>query len=246
MPTALIAEDEPLLRRQLRETLAALWPDLVIAGEAEDGVQALAGIERHAPDVVFLDIRMPGVSGLDVARHASGRCHVVFITAYDEHAVDAFESGAVDYVVKPVRAERLATTVERLKQRLASPAPDLRHVLARLAREHPPQYLQWVQASSGNKLRLITVDEIVCFQSDAKYTKVLTHSSEALIRKPIKELVGELDPAQFWQIHRGTIVSLKAIDVVQRHDDGRMDVLLHGRTERFSISQPYQHRFRQT
>ena len=245
MPKALIAEDEPLLRRQLRDTLAALWPELTVVAECEDGIQALHGIEQHAPDIVFLDIRMPGLTGLEVARQVASRCHVVFITAYDEHAVAAFESGAVDYVLKPVQPARLSTTVARLKQRLLTPPPDLQNLLARLAQAPAKGHLSWVQATSGNKLRVITVDEVLCFQADAKYTRVLTRGAEALIRKPIKELVEELDPAQFWQIHRSTIINIRSIDVVHRHDDGRMDVLLAGCNDRFPVSQTYQHRFRQ-
>ncbi|MEO6749983.1 MAG: LytTR family DNA-binding domain-containing protein [Casimicrobiaceae bacterium] len=245
MPDALIAEDEPLLRRQLRDTLALLWPQLSIVAECEDGIEALHAVEQHAPQVAFLDIRMPGLSGLEVARQVSGRCHVVFITAFDEHAVAAFESGAVDYVLKPVEAARLATTVARLKERLHTPPPDLRHLLAQLARTPAKGYLNWVQATVGTKLRLITIDEVICFQADAKYTRVLTRDTEALIRKPIKELAQELDPAVFWQVHRGTIVNIRCIDVVQRHDDGRMDVVLAGRSERFAVSQTYQHQFRQ-
>jgi DNA-binding LytR/AlgR family response regulator len=245
MTAALIAEDEPLLRRQLRSTLAALWPQLEIVAECEDGVEALHAFEQHAPQVAFLDIRMPGLSGLDVARQLSGRCHVVFITAYDEHAVAAFESGAVDYVLKPVDTARLATTIARLKARLAAPPPDLQNLLKQLALAPAKGHLTWIQATVGNKLRLITVDEIACFQADAKYTRVLTRDAEALIRKPIKELAQELDPAIFWQIHRGTIINIRSIDVVQRHDDGRMDVTLAGRLERLTVSQTYQHQFRQ-
>jgi DNA-binding LytR/AlgR family response regulator len=245
MSTALIAEDEPLLRRQLREALVTLWPELVIVAECEDGVQALDAVARHSPDVAFLDIRMPGLTGLDVARQIRGRCHVVFITAYDEHAIAAFESGAVDYVLKPVQPARLATTIERLKLRLLAPPSDLQHLLARLVPAAAKGYLNWVQATTGNKLRLITVDEILAFQADAKYTNVLTRDGDALIRKPIKELAEELDPALFWQVHRSTIINIRSIDVVQRHDDGRMDVLLAGRKERLAVSRTYQHRFRQ-
>ena len=245
MPTAIIAEDEPNLRQQLRDTLKAFWPELSIVDEAEDGVQALACMERHAPDILFLDIRMPGLSGIDVARHAGNRCHVVFVTAHDEHAIAAFESGAVDYVLKPIRPERLATTVARLKERLLSPPADLRQLLGQLNQRTPAEYLRWIQASSGSKLRFITIDEIVYFQSDAKYTKVLTRDYEALIRKPIKELAEELDPAQFWQIHRSAIINTRCIEFVHRHDDGRMEVQLADRKERLAVSQTYQHLFRQ-
>jgi DNA-binding LytR/AlgR family response regulator len=245
MPTAVIAEDEPFLREELRRLLAALWPELVVSAEAADGLEAMAAIERHAPDVAFLDIRMPGMTGLDVARQIGARAHVVFVTAFDEHAIAAFESGAVDYVLKPLEAARLATTIARLKQRVSTAPPDLGRLLSRLSQAPAKGPLNWVQASAGNKLRLITVDEIVCFQADSKYTRVLMRDSEAVIRKPIKELAEELDPGQFWQIHRSTIVNIRCIDVVQRHEDGRMDVTLAGRAERFPVSQTYQHRFRQ-
>jgi DNA-binding LytR/AlgR family response regulator len=188
-------------------------------------------------DTTLYDLRFDEGAGL--------LSHIVFITAFDEHAIAAFESGAIDYVLKPVDAGRLATTIARLKSRLSAAPPDLGRLLTRLAREPAKARLNWVQAATGNKLRLITVDEILCFQTDAKYTKVLTREAEALIRKPIKELADELDLEQFWQIHRSTIVNIRAIDVVQRHDDGRMDVSLCGRKERFAVSQTYQHRFRQ-
>lgn len=245
MPIAIIAEDEPLLREQLRQHLGALWPELTIADEVEDGIQALASLERHAPEILFLDVRMPGLSGLDVARQAGGRCHVVFVTAYDEHAIAAFESGAVDYVLKPIQPARLATTIARLKQRLLAPPADLQSLLGRLASGKPKEFLRWIQASSGNKLRFITVDEVIAFQADAKYTMVLTRDYEALIKKPIKELAEELDPAQFWQVHRSTIISTKAIEFVHRGDDGRMDVQLAGRKERFTVSKSYYHLFKQ-
>ena len=245
MASALIAEDEPLSRDELRGALARLWPDLAIVAECEDGIAALHAFEQHLPPIAFLDIRMPGLSGLDVARQIAGRCHVVFVTAWDEHAIAAFESGAVDYALKPIAPARLATTVARLRERLQSPPRDLQHLLNRLAQVPAKGYLNWVQATVGNKLRLITVDEILCFQADAKYTRVVTRDAEALIRKPIKELAQALDPESFWQIHRATIVNLRSIDLVQRHDDGRMEVLLAGRDERFPVSQPFQHQFRQ-
>jgi len=245
MPTALIAEDEPMLRAQLKARLADAWPELSIVAEATNGDEAVALACQHRPDIAFLDIRMPGMTGLDVARQIGARAHVVFVTAFDEHAIAAFESGAVDYVLKPLEAARLATTINRLKQRVSTAPPDLGRLLSRLSQAPAKGPLNWVQASAGNKLRLITVDEIVCFQADSKYTRVLMRDSEAVIRKPIKELADELDPDQFWQIHRSTIVNIRCIDVVQRHEDGRMDVALAGRAERFPVSQTYHYRFRQ-
>ncbi len=209
-PTAIVAEDEATLRHHLVEQLGQLWPELRIVGEAADGVQALRLLDEHQPDVLFLDIQMPGATGLEVARQANGRCHVVFVTAYDQHAVAAFDQGAVDYVLKPVSAARLFTAVSRLKQRLGSPPARIDSALGSLATVAPNgsarQPLRWINASVGQNLKLITVDEITYFQADNKYTRVVTVDGEALIRKPLKELVEELDPVQFWQIHRSTLV----------------------------------------
>jgi len=249
-PTAIIAEDEATLRGQLVEQLGQLWPELAIVGEAADGVQALRLLDEHRPDVMFLDIQMPGATGLEVARQASGRCHVVFVTAYDQHAVAAFDQGAVDYVLKPVSAARLFTAVSRLKQRLGSPPARLESALGGL----PPagglpasakQYLRWINASVGQNLKLITVDEISYFQADNKYTRVVTGEGEALIRKPLKELVEELDPNQFWQIHRSTLVNATSIAGVTRDFRGRMLVKLKARSETLLVSDSYTHRFRQ-
>lgn len=250
-PTAVIAEDEPTLRGQLVEQLGQLWPELAIVGEASDGVQALRLLDEHRPDVMFLDIQMPGATGLEVARQASGRCHVVFVTAYDQHAVAAFDQGAVDYVLKPVSAARLFTAVSRLKQRLGSPPARLDAALNGLSSSgsglpsSTKQYLRWINASVGQNLKLITVDEISYFQADNKYTRVVTHEGEALIRKPLKELVEELDPNQFWQIHRSTLVNATSIAGVARDFRGRMLVKLKSRPETLLVSDSYTHRFRQ-
>jgi DNA-binding LytR/AlgR family response regulator len=250
-PTAIVAEDEATLRGQLVEQLGQLWPELAIVGEAADGVQALRLLDEHRPDVMFLDIQMPGATGLEVARQASGRCHVVFVTAYDQHAVAAFDQGAVDYVLKPVSAARLFTAVSRLKQRLGTPPARLDATLNGLgsAGAPPPaatrQYLRWINASVGQNVKLITVDEISYFQADNKYTRVVTAEGEALIRKPLKELVEELDPNQFWQIHRSTLVNAASIAGVTRDFRGRMLVKLKSRPETLLVSDSYTHLFRQ-
>ncbi len=244
--TAIVAEDEPTLRQQLVEQLGQLWPELTIVAEAADGVAALRLMGEHRPDILFLDIQMPGATGIEVARQASGRSRVVFVTAYDEHAVAAFEQGAVDYVLKPISAARLFTTVTRLKERLGSPAPRLDHVLPAITPAGAQKnYLRWINASVGQNLRLITVDEIAFFQADSKYTRVVTVDNEALIRKPLKELVDELDPNQFWQIHRSTVVNVASVAGVTRDFRGRMLVKLKGRSDTLPVSDSYTHLFRQ-
>ena len=249
-PTAIVAEDEATLRHQLVEQLGQLWPELAVVGEASDGVQALRLLDEHMPDVLFLDIQMPGATGLEVARQASERCHVVFVTAYDKHAIAAFDQGAVDYVLKPISAARLFTAVSRLKQRLGTPPARLGPALAQIASNgHSAaagkQYLRWINASVGQNLKLITVDEVAYFQADNKYTRVVTGDGEALIRKPLKELVEELDPNQFWQIHRSTLVNATSIAGVARDFRGRMTVKLKTRGETLLVSDSYTHLFRQ-
>jgi DNA-binding LytR/AlgR family response regulator len=245
MPTALIAEDEPLLRAQLKARLAAAWPELVLVGEAENGAQALELAHAHRPDIAFLDIRMPVRSGIDVARELGERTHIVFVTAYDEYAVAAFEEGAVDYVLKPATPERIAKLVERLKRRVDVPPLDLSSLLARLAtRDTPPTPLRWVRASLGNTLQMIAVDDVVYFQAEDKYTKVVTRDSEALIKKPIKELFDELDPEAFWQIHRATIVNLRAIEKVERDWRDQPVITLRERSEKLTVSRTFAHRFK--
>ena len=247
-PTAIVAEDEATLRHQLVEQLGQLWPEVEIVGEAADGVQALRLLDERRPDILFLDIEMPGATGLEVARQANGRCHVVFVTAYDRHAVAAFDQGAIDYVLKPVSAARLFTTVTRLKQRLGAPPVRLDAALGQLAgpaSSAARQPLRWINASVGQNLKLITVDEISYFQADNKYTRVVLSEGEALIRKPLKELVEELDPGQFWQIHRSTLVNATAIAGVTRDFRGRMLVKLKARPETLLVSDSYTHLFRQ-
>jgi DNA-binding LytR/AlgR family response regulator len=246
-PTAVVAEDEPVLRTQLEDLLRAVWPELVIVASAEDGLQTLCALEQHNPDVLFLDIQMPGHTGLEVARRASGRYHVVFVTAYDQYAVAAFEVGAVDYVMKPLSAERLATACGRMKKRLSSVPPNFESLLEALAKRavQAHQYLRWINASLGTDVKLITVDEICYFRSDTKYTRVVTPDGESLIRKPLKELLEELDPALFWQIHRSTIVNVNAIASVSRDFAGHVIVKLKNRKETLPVSQPFTQLFRQ-
>ncbi len=252
MTRAVLADDEALMRDQLRARLAELWPELEIVAEAKNGAEALQLVEEHRPEVVFLDIRMPVKTGVQAARDIArldGRVpEMVFVTAYDEYAIDAFQQGVIDYVLKPAERERLAVTVERLKKRLAEPSssPDtLQQALARLAEKlDPPQRLKWIQASVGNQIQMIPVDEVLFFVSDEKYTRVQTEKQEALIRKPIKELIDELDPAQFWQIHRSTLINARAIAGVVRDERGRQLVAIKGRPEKLEVSRGYAHLFK--
>jgi DNA-binding LytR/AlgR family response regulator len=245
--TAVLAEDEPLLADELAELLHTLWPQLQIVARAEDGVAALNAIEAHAPDFAFLDIHMPLLTGIEVATRISGRCHVVFITSYDQHALEAFEAGALDYVLKPPTAARLLTTIERLRARLQQQPTDLRRALEHLGQKAPaaPRYLQWINASRGAAVRLLTVEEIVYFKSDQKYTLVVTPDAEALIKKTIRDLTDELDPTMFWQVHRSTLVNVHAIDSVSRDDRGNLSLRLKHRPETLAVSEAYHHLFRQ-
>jgi len=254
---AVIADDERLMREQLRARLAEVWPELEIVAEAKNGREAVEAVATHRPDLAFLDIRMPGMTGVEAAREIGDACHVVFITAYSEYAVEAFEQGAVDYVLKPADSERLAVTVARLKKRLGAKPADLGALLEKLAaslelpadasrsalRKEP--YLQWIQASMGQQIRMIPVAEVLFFTSDEKYTRVQTETYEALIRKPIKELVEELDPEDFWQIHRATIVNVKAIAGITRDLRGRQLVQLKNYPQKLEVSRNFTHLFKQ-
>ena len=268
---ALIADDERLMREQLRTRLAEVWPELEIVAEAKNGIEAVALTEQQHPDIVFLDIRMPGLSGVEAARQiaqlptfddADGwpGCEIVFITAYDQYAVEAFEQGVVDYVLKPAERERLAVTVGRIRQRIAArqvaadsttdtdaavlPAhtPHMQQLLQSLSRQlnpNTPPKLQWIQATVGTNIQMIPVDDVLFFISDEKYTRVQTASVEALIRKPIKELIDELDMTLFWQIHRSTLVNTKAIAGVSRDLRGRQLVAVKGHPEKLEVSRSF-------
>jgi DNA-binding LytR/AlgR family response regulator len=280
---AIIADDERLMREQLRARLAESWPELEIVAEARNGLEAVDLVAQHHPEVVFLDIRMPGLTGVDAARRIAqlpgpaGHVvndeesaaepaadddaedwllpEIVFITAYDQYAVEAFEQGVADYVLKPAERERLSVTVERIKKRLAlrgtpdePPAPHLQALLHKLAAKlnpgaQPPQ-LKWIQATVGQDIKLIPVEDVLFFISDEKYTRVQTPTFEALIRKPIKELVDELDPELFWQIHRSTLVNTRAIAGVTRDLRGRQIVAIKGHPEKLEVSRSYTHLFK--
>ncbi len=244
MPTAILAEDEPLLRAQLKSRLAEAWPELDVVAEAANGDEAIAAIDEHRPDIAFLDIRMPATNGLEVARIVGDRCHVVFVTAYDEYAIAAFDQGAVDYLLKPPSPERIAKVVARLKSRLATAPLDLGALIAKLATREDGGPLKWIRASLGPSMQVIAVDDVLYFQAEDKYTKVVTASDEALIRKPIKELYEELDQEAFWQVHRGTIVSLRAIARVDRDWRGEPVIVLKDRPETLTVSRTFAHRFK--
>lgn len=245
--TALIAEDEPLMLERLREQLGRAWPELSIVAEASNGDEALAAFLAEEPDVAFLDIRMPGKSGLEVAAAIGTRAHVVFITAYDEFAIKAFEAGAVDYLLKPVDAERLTLTVERVRRRQGSAPPDLSSLLDGLRAQLGPtrSRLRWIKAAVGKQLRMIPIGEVIYLQADTKYTRVVLKDGEALIRTSLKELLDELDPERFWQIHRGTIVNVDAIKAVYREEAEKQFLVLKERSERLVISRQFYHLFKQ-
>ena len=251
MPTALIADDEPLLRERLVTHLARLWPELAIVGQARNGREAVDLFDDVAPDIAFLDVHMPGLNGLEAARAIGRRAHLVFVTAYEQYAVQAFEQGALDYLVKPFDEVRLADTVRRLKDRVAQPPTDaLGPALDRLAdelRSRAParSFLQWIKASVGNSVRLIPVEQVAYLRSDEKYTLVAWEGGEALIRKTIRELADELDPDAFVQVHRSVIVNLHHVAQVMRSSNETADVHLRGRSEVLPVSRSYLHVFRQ-
>ena len=266
-PRAVIADDEPLMREQLRVRLREAWPELEIVGEARNGIEAVEKTATLQPDLVFLDIRMPGMTGIEAAREiatlepADGASapEIVFVTAYDEYAIEAFEQGVVDYILKPADPERLRITVERIRKRLAMRSPPgtasgtpsqeglqglLERLQARLDGGQAPGHLKWIQAQIGQQIQMIPVEEVLFFVSDEKYTRVQTAQIEALIRKPIKELVAELDPKQFWQIHRSTLVNARAIAGVSRDFRGRQLVSVKGRPEKLEVSRSYSQLFK--
>ncbi len=249
---AIVADDEDQLRKHLRSQLAEVWPDLTICGEARNGQEALELIEHDRPEIAFLDIRMPGLSGIEIAKRIAGACWVVFVTAYDQYAVEAFEHEAIDYLLKPVTRERLERTVKRLQDQIAlSHKPPLEvaeiveRLMASLPQRQTPQYLRFVRVQQGDGIRLIPVEEVYYFKAGDKYTMVITKEHESLIRKPIKELADELDPQNFWRIHRGTIVNVQCIAQVSRSVTGKGVVRLKGRPESLAISRQYIYLFKQ-
>jgi len=251
MTSAIIADDEDLPRAELRRMLQAAWPELAIAAECEHGPAAIEAIDAFKPDIAFLDIRMPGSSGLDVARAASGRCHVVFTTAYDSHAIEAFDAGAVDYLLKPIVADRLAQCVARLRERLAAKAeaPDLDALVDTLrsrlgGSDAKGERLRWISASVGDTIKMFGIDEVLFFQSDEKYTRVVTANDEAHVRKSLREIADGLDPEVFWQVHRGTLVRASAIARAQRDEMGRITLHLKQHAEKLAVSQAYGWRFK--
>jgi DNA-binding LytR/AlgR family response regulator len=247
--TALIAEDEAPQRRALQQQLRTAWPELELVAVCEDGLSALDAVTRHRPRVAFLDIRMPGVSGLDVARQvvAQGGL-VVFTTAYEDYAIRAFEAGAADYLLKPVQDARLAQAVERMQARLAEAhAPDMRSLsddLDALLRPQGDRLIRWITASVGDSVRMIAIDEVLFFQAQDKYVRVVTADDEAIIRMSLKELLGGLDPDVFWQVHRGVLVRVQAIDRVRKDELGRHQLSVKGRKDVLPVSGAFQQRFR--
>ena len=249
---AIIADDERELRVYLRALLAEVWPDLVICGEAANGKEVLDLVESLHPEIAFLDIKMPGLSGMEAAKRIAGVCRVVFVTAYDQYAVEAFEREAVDYLLKPVSKERLAQTVRRLQDQLAAsvePPPGLaeavEQVLSRLPAGKGRTFLRWIRAQQGEHVRLVPVEEIDYFKAEDKYTVVMTKEGEFLIRKGVKELAGESDPDRFWQIHRAAIVNVARIEKMSRSLTGRGVLKLKGRTELLTVGRNYLHLFKQ-
>jgi len=245
MPTAIIADDERLMRDQLRMRLEQVWPELDIVGEAKNGEEAVELVGQFKPDLTFLDIRMPGKTGMEAAAEIGDRSQIVFVTAYDQYAVEAFERGAVDYVLKPSEPERLKARLDKPGAVVNDSVTAMLSQLAEKIASPKPKHLQWIQASIGSDLRMIPVEEILFFRSDEKYTCVQTEKFEALIRKPVRDLADELDPSLFWQIHRATLVNVNAIEGVTRDIRGRHLVLIKGRSEKLEVSRSFLHLFKQ-
>jgi len=258
--TALIADDEPLLREALRRQLATVWPELEIVAEARNGREAVRLFDERHPDICFLDVHMPGFSGVDAANHIGRRAHLVFVTAYDHYAVQAFAQGALDYLLKPVEPARLADTVSRLKERLQSsrPAINTEQLLRQLSEQLATlqsgggarhEALRWIRAQAGKTVRLIAIDDVDYLRSDAKYTIVAwrdgAKAAEAVVRTPLKELLERLDAEQFAQVHRSVVVNLRAIGHVKRHDNETAEIHVKGRDEVLPVSRNYLHLFRQ-
>nr|WP_315486324.1 LytTR family DNA-binding domain-containing protein [uncultured Undibacterium sp.] len=250
MTTAIIADDEDLQRTDLRRMLTKLWPELQIFADCEDGGDALDAIVKLQPDIAFLDIRMTELTGLDVARASDGKCRILFTTAYDNHAIEAFKLGAIDYLLKPITEERLEQSITRLKTQLnADQTPtDLLKVMAeldkRLREPQQAERLRWISASSGNTIKLFPIEEILFFESDLRYTRVVSATDEGHIRTPIRELQKGIDPEQFWQIHRSVVVNAHAIAKAKRDDAGNITVELKNHPEHLKVSQTYAWRFK--
>ena len=247
-PSAIIAEDEPLVRQELRDALESLWPELAIAAEVGDGVEALATVERLRPDVLFLDIQMPGLNGLEVAERLNGRAHVVFVTAFDKYAVAAFEQGAVDYLLKPISAPRVRLALERLRTRLLEPPADLQRISELLRQFAPPEskYLKWLTVPHGGELRVLAVAEISYLRADCKYTSVVTPHSTFLLTTSLRHMKEKLDPEVFWHIHRGIVVNVGAIDRIYRSFRGRLEIKLRDRNELLPVSAAHAYLFRES
>jgi len=250
-PTAVIADDERLMREQIADRLKEAWPELLIVGEASNGREAIDIVRTLEPDIVFLDISMPGMDGIQAAQALAGKAHVVFVTAYDQYAISAFEHGAVDYLLKPAEPERVALTCQRLRERLKQAPDPMDDLLAQLSQRlgagglKPREYMRWVQASVGANIRMIPTSDILFFRAEDKYTRVQTQDFEALIRKPIKDLLDELNPDEFWQIHRSTVVRVDAIEQVSRDFRGRQIVHVKGSAEKLEVSRTFNHLFKQ-
>jgi len=250
-PTAVVVDDERLMREQIVGRLKEAWPELLIAGEAANGREALAVVQALEPDIVFLDINMPEMDGIKVAQALAGKAHLVFVTAYDQYAVRAFDQGAIDYLLKPVEPARVELACRRLRERLAQKPAPMDDLLEQLSQRlgsgalKPREYLRWVQASLGAAIRMIPTSDILFFRAEDKYTRVQTEKFEALIRKPIKELIDELDPREFWQIHRATVVRVDAVTQVSRNFSGKQIVHLKGSEEKLEVSRSFNHLFKQ-
>ena len=250
-PTAVVADDERLMRDQIIARLKAAWPELLIVGEAGNGHEAVAMVQSLQPDIVFLDISMPGMNGIEAAQALAGQAHVVFVTAHDQYAIRAFEQGAIDYLLKPAEPERVALTCQRLRERMRQAPDPMNDLLAQLSQRlgagglKPREYLRWVQANVGASIRMIPTSDILFFRAEDKYTRVQTQGFEALIRKPIKELIDELDPDEFWQIHRATVVRVDAVEQVSRNFRGHQVVHVKGSDEKLEVSRSFNHLFKQ-
>jgi DNA-binding LytR/AlgR family response regulator len=250
-PTAVVVDDERLMREQIVGRLKEAWPELLVVGEAANGREAVAMVQSLEPDVVFLDINMPEMDGLKTAQALAGKAHLVFVTAYDQYAVRAFEHGAVDYLLKPVEPERVALTCTRLRERIEQKPDPMNDLLEQLSQRigggslKQREYMRWVQASVGANIRMIPTSDILFFRAEDKYTRVQTGNFEALIRKPIKELLEELDPSEFWQIHRSTVVRVDAVAQVSRNFSGKQIVHLKGSDEKLEVSRSFNHLFKQ-